>query len=187
MSLSRRDLLSASALLLAGPGAMLGAAANAAVPSGGAGPLVLCWNEKPYGPSPAARAAISQAIAEGYRYPADEEIAALGAALVAREDVGVRANHIVTGTGSGELLRALGLLYGRDGGEIVAANPTYEELSSYAQHWGATMKFIPLDAQLRHDLRAMHAALSPRTRAVYICNPNNPTGTALPAAHIRDF
>jgi histidinol-phosphate aminotransferase len=184
MSLSRRDLLSASALLLAGPSAMLRAAAREAAASGG-GPVVLCWNENPYGPSPAARAAISQSIAEGCRYPADEEIAALAAALAAREDVA--ANHIVIGTGSGELLRALGLLYGRDGGEIIAAHPTYEELTSYAQHWGAAMKFVPVDAQLRHDLPAMRAALSPHTRAVYLCNPNNPTGTALPAAHIREF
>ena len=184
MSLSRRDLLSASALLLAGPGAMLRAAAGETAASGG-GPLVLCWNENPYGPSPAARSAISQSIAEGCRYPSDEEIAALVAALAAREDIS--ANHIVIGTGSGELLRALGLLYGRDGGEIIAANPTYEELTSYAQHWGAAMQFVPVDAQLRHDLPAMRAALSPRTRAVYICNPNNPTGTAVPAAHIREF
>ena len=185
MSLSRRDLLSASALLLAGPGAMLRAAAREAAPGGGAGPLVLCWNENPYGPSPAARSAISQAIADGCRYPSDEEIAALAAALAAREDVG--ANHIVIGTGSGELLRALGLLYGRDGGEIIAAHPTYGELTSYAQHWGAAMKFVPVDAHLRHDLPAMHAALSAHTRAMYLCNPNNPTGTALPAAHIREF
>ena len=184
MSLSRRDLLSASALLLAGPGAMLRAAA-AEAPATGGGPLVLCWNENPYGPSPAARSAISQAIADGCRYPSDEEIAALAAALAAREDVG--ANHIVIGTGSGELLRALGLLYGRDGGEIIAAHPTYGELTSYAQHWGAAMKFVPVDAHLRHDLPAMHAALSAHTRAMYLCNPNNPTGTALPAAHIREF
>ena len=184
MSLSRRDLLSASALLLAGPGAMLRAAA-AEAPATGGGPLVLCCNENPYGPSPAARSAISQAIADGCRYPSDEEIAALAAALAAREDVG--ANHIVIGTGSGELLRALGLLYGRDGGEIIAAHPTYGELTSYAQHWGAAMKFVPVDAHLRHDLPAMHAALSAHTRAMYLCNPNNPTGTALPAAHIREF
>ena len=183
MSLSRRDLLSASALLLAGPAAMMRAAASAATPGGA--PVVLCWNENPYGPSPAARAAISQAIAEGCRYPSDEEIAALGAALAARENVAV--NHIVIGTGSGELLRALGLLYGRDGGEIIAAHPTYGELPSYAQHWGAALKFVPVDTQLRHDLPGMRAALSPRTRAVYLCNPNNPTGTVLPAAHIREF
>ena len=182
MKLSRRDLLSASAVLLAGPGAMLRAAAGE---SGGAGPLVLCWNENPYGPSPAARAAVSRSIAEGCRYPSDEEIAALTGALAARE--GISADHIVTATGSGELLRALGLIYGRDGSEIIAAHPTYDELTSYAQHWGAAMKFIPVDAQMRHDLNAMHAAVTQRTRAIYLCNPNNPTGTALPAAQIREF
>jgi histidinol-phosphate aminotransferase len=183
MSLSRRDLLTASALLLAGPAAALRAAGKEA--PGGGGPLVLCWNENPYGPSPAARAAVSHAIAEGCRYPSDEEIAALGAALAARAGVG--AENIVTGTGSGELLRALGLLYGGNGGEIIAAHPTYDELPHYAQQWDATLKFIPVDSELRHDLPAMHAALSQRTRAVYLCNPNNPTGTALPAAQIREF
>ncbi len=181
MVLSRRELLSASALLLAGPGAALRAAAREATPPG---PLVLCWNENPYGPSPAARRAVSRSIAEACRYP-DDETAPLVAALAARE--GVPADHIVTGTGSGELLRALGLLYGRDGGEIIAARPTYDELTHYAQHWGAVVKYVPVDAQLRHDLPAMHAAVSPRTRAVYLCNPNNPTGTVVGAGQIRDF
>jgi histidinol-phosphate aminotransferase len=182
MSLSRRNLLGASALLLAGPGALLRAAA--AKPAAG-GPLVLCWNENPYGPSPAARAAVSQSIAEGCRYPSDEDLAALGAAIAAQE--GTSADHIVTGTGSGELLCALGLIYGRDGGEIIAARPTYDELPRYAQRSGAALKSVALDAQLRHDLPAMHAAVSPATRAVYLCNPHNPTGTTLPAAQIRDF
>jgi len=183
MNLSRRDLLTASALLLAGPGAALRAAGKQATPGGG--PLVLCWNENPYGPSPAARAAVSHAIAQACRYPSDEEIAALSAALAAREGVG--PENIVTGTGSGELLRALGLLYGRGGGEIIAAHPTYDELPHYAQQWEAALKLVPVDSQMRHDLPAMHAALSPRTRAIYLCNPNNPTGTALPAAQIREF
>ena len=181
MNLSRRDLLSASALLLAGPGATLRAAGRESAP---AGPLVLCWNENPYGPSPAARAAVSRSIPDACRYP-DDEVASLTAALAARE--GVSPDHIVTGTGSGELLRALGLIYGRDGGEIIAAQPTYDELAHYAQVWSAAIRFVPLDAQLRHDLPAMHAAVSPRTRAVYLCNPNNPTGTVVPAAQIREF
>ena len=181
MNLSRRDLLSASALLLAGPGATLRAAARESAP---AGPLVLCWNENPYGPSPAARAAVSRSIPEACRYP-DDEVASLTAALAARE--GVSAEHIVTGTGSGELLRALGLIYGRDGGEIIAAQPTYDELAHYAQVWSAAIRFVPLNAQLRHDLPAMHAAVSPHTRAVYLCNPNNPTGTAVAASQIREF
>ncbi|MBV8404406.1 MAG: histidinol-phosphate aminotransferase family protein [Gammaproteobacteria bacterium] len=182
MTLSRRDLLAASAALLAGPGALQRAAAREQ-PAGG--PIVLCWNENPYGPSPAARVAVSESIAQGCRYPSDEELAALTGMLAARE--GLSADHIVTGTGSGELLCALGLLYGRDGGEIIAAQPTYQELTHYAERAGAVLRWLPVDAQLRHDLPAMHAAVGARTRAVYVCNPNNPTGTVLPAAQIRDF
>jgi histidinol-phosphate aminotransferase len=185
MILSRRDLLAASALLLAGPGAVLRAAGKtptARVPAG-ATPIVLCWNENPYGPSPAAQLAVSRAISSSCRYPSDDEIKDLTDALARHE--GVASDHIVIGTGSGELLRALGLLCAS--GEILAAQPTYAELTGYALRRGAQLRFVPVDAQLRHDLPAMAAAVSERTRAVYLCNPNNPTGTAVPAAEIRDF
>jgi len=178
MELSRRELLTVSALLLARPRAALPTTAP------GTDPIVLCWNENPYGPSPAARAAVSDAIAASCRYP-DDDIAALVSALAAKE--GFPVDHVVTGTGSGELLCALGQIHGHDGGEIIAAAPTYAELTDYAQHAGARLRFVPVDKQLRHDLTAMRAAVSERTRAVYVCNPNNPTGTALPAAAIRAF
>src|SRR5580704_10857490 len=178
MSVKRRDLLGLSALLLAGPHLAAGAQRQGQ-------PLILCWNENPYGPSPMARLAVSHAIAAGCRYPSDEEMDGLAHALARKE--GLDRDHIVTGTGSGELLCALGLLAARDGGEIVAAAPTYAELTEYARGRGAQLKPVPVDGELRHDLPAMQAALSARTRAAYICNPNNPTGTALPAAAIRDF
>src|ERR1700724_4058299 len=201
MDLSRRELLTASALLLASPKAALsgvgqgagakaagaGAEAGAAAGTGagaGAKPIVLCWNENPYGPSPAARAVISGTIPGACRYP-DEEIHQL-VELLARTE-GVPADHIVVGSGSGELLCALGLLHGRNGGEIIAAEPTYAELTNYAKHAGAELKFVPVDNQLNHDLAAMRAAVSSRTRAIYICNPNNPTGTAISASSIRSF
>ncbi len=184
MTLSRRDLLTASALLMAQPAAAWRAAASEPAAAGGGKPIILCWNENPYGPSPAARAAASACIGASCRYP-DDELKPLIEALAAREGVGT--DQIVTGTGSGELLRALGMLYARDGGEIVAAQPTYAELTRYAQGCGAKLGFVPVDRELRHDLAAMRAAVSARTRAVYLCNPNNPTGTALPAADIRAF
>jgi histidinol-phosphate aminotransferase len=199
MDLSRRELLTASALLLASPKAALsgvgqaagtkaagaGAEAGAAAGAGaGVKPIVLCWNENPYGPSPAARAIISGTIPGACRYPG-EEINQLVELLAHTE--GVAADHIVVGSGSGELLCALGLLHGRNGGEIIAAGPTYEELTNYAKHAGAQLKFVPVDKQLNHDLSAMRAAVSERTRAIYVCNPNNPTGTAISAASIRSF
>jgi histidinol-phosphate aminotransferase len=183
MSLSRRDLLTASALLLAGPGFAMRAAGREAA-AAGSNPIILCWNENPYGPSPAARAAASEAIAASGRYP-DDELEPLVQVLATRE--GVSPENIITGTGSGELLRALGMLYARDGGEIVAAEPTYTELTGYAEGCGAKINFVAVDGHLQLNLSAMHAAVSARTRAVYLCNPNNPTGTALAAADIRTF
>jgi histidinol-phosphate aminotransferase len=180
MDLSRRELLTASAVLWASPKAALSAAAQ----STGSQPIVLCWNENPYGPSPAARAVISGTIPGSCRYP-DEEITQLVELLAKIE--GVSTDHIVVGSGSGELLCALGLLHGRNGGEIIAAAPTYLELTTYAKNAGAELKFVPVDKQLNHDLSAMRAAVSSGTRAVYVCNPNNPTGTAISAASIRSF
>lgn len=182
MSVNRRELLTASALLLAGPGLSLRAAAGAAAASG---PAVLCWNENPYGPSPAARLAVSHSIADGCRYPSDAELDDLVQALARHE--GTDAAHVVTGSGSGELLCALALVCSRGGGEFIAAQPTYLELPEYAHALGATVRFVPVDARLCHDLPAMRAAVSERTRAVYVCNPNNPTGTALGAGEIRAF
>jgi histidinol-phosphate aminotransferase len=69
----------------------------------------------------------------------------------------------------------------------VVAQPTYAELAEYAQRRGASLRPVPVDAQLRHDLTAMHAAVSDRTRAVYVCNPNNPTGTTVPSSQLREF
>ena len=183
MSVNRRDLLTASALLLAGPGFALRTSARTRASV--TGPRVLCWNENPYGPSPAARRAVAASIAEGCRYPPDEETHALTAAIARHE--GTDASHIVIGTGSGELLRALVLVCAREGGEIVAAQPTYLEMPDYAEFFGVKMRFAPVDAQLRHDLPGMRAAVTERTRAVYLCNPNNPTGTAVSATAIRDF
>ena len=189
IDLSRRNLLTASALLLARPSLTLSAQPATAAPAGpqavpSAQPIVLCWNENPYGPSPAARAVLSHTIPISCRYP-NEEIDQLIAAIAEHEHTS--ADHIVVGTGSGELLRALGFLHGRNGGEIIVAYPTYAELTDYAKYSGATLKFVPVDKQHKHDLAAMRAAVSERTRAVYICNPNNPTGTALHAEAIEAF
>jgi histidinol-phosphate aminotransferase len=180
MDLSRRELLAASALLLARPTAAAPSQGTAPAPN----PIILCWNENPYGPSPAARAVISSAIPVSCRYP-DEENKLLLEAIATRE--GVPVDHLVTGTGSGELLRAMGLLYGHDGGEIIAALPTYSELTDYAKGAGAVLKFVPVDKELKHDLNAMRAAVTERTRAVYICNPNNPTGTVVSKASLAAF
>ena len=83
MPMNRRDLLGVSALLLAGPALSLRAAAKPS--AAGNTPAILCWNENPYGPSPAARRAIAGAIGQACRYPSDEEQQDLVSALAQHE------------------------------------------------------------------------------------------------------
>lgn len=189
MSLTRRELLTSAALLLASPRGAF--AANEARPGGASAaptadhPYLLHWNENPYGPPPAARDAIAGTLQRTCRYLSPEDEDELIALLAGRE--GVTPQQIVTGTGSGELLRALGLLVGRQGGEIVTADPTYDELVEYGRQTGAKIVAVPLDKNLRQDLDSMQRAVTDKTLLVYLCNPHNPSGTGLNSGRIASF
>lgn len=173
--LTRRAALFGAATLLAPLPSILVAAPN---PSPAKTTLIkLDGNENPYGPSPAARQAILASVGEAPRY-ADETIATLTNQLAAHE--GVAPSQIVIGTGSGELLKMAGLLAASTpGAEVVASRPTYEELPVFAETLGLKVHWVAADTEHRHDLPAMRAAITPLTRLVYVCNPNNPTGTAV--------
>lgn len=186
MNISRRALLSASAVLLARPRSVDAHADLAIVPSTDArpDPLVLCWNENPYGPSPAARAALAGTIPLACRYPQDD-VGLLLEALSKKE--GVSVDHVALGSGSSEILSCLAALIGRQGGNLVAARPTFTWLPEHATRAGAHVTWVSVDSRQRHDLKAMRAAVGPDCRAVYVCNPNNPTGTAEPRSALREF
>jgi histidinol-phosphate aminotransferase len=146
-------------------------------------PIRIGSNENPYGPGPLARAALAAATDQASRYPA-RQAAELTEKLQQHEQVG--KGQIVLGTGSGELLNTLAVAF-CERGELVCAWPTFEFIVSYAAKLGAEVRKIPLDAQLGHDLPAMAAPTTANTSIVYVCNPNNPTGTAIPGATLRNF
>jgi histidinol-phosphate aminotransferase len=181
--LSRRTALLGAAALLAplAPRFVTAAPATAvAVPAAhpAMGPIRLDSNENPYGPSPAARRAILASAVEAPRY-ADDAIQELIAALADYQHID-RA-QIVIGSGSAELLNMAAMLAaeGGPGGELVAAEPTFEQLPAFAANVGVQTRWVPLDGGHAHDLAAMRAAVTPRTRLIYVCNPNNPTATAV--------
>ena len=183
---SRRSLLGATPFVLAG--ATLGALPRQApaqvvqpVPTGSAR---LSANENPYGPGPAAREAIQRAIADGWKYSFGEEMA-LKKLIAERE--GLTPGHVILGDGSSEILHIAGVLYGAGGGEVIHAAPTFAMVADYAKELGASVQAVPLDQGLTHDLKAMAARISKQTRLIYICNPNNPTGTLVPGRDVRDF
>lgn len=179
----RAALIGAAAILAPLTPDILAGTANAAPDKTSL--LKLDGNENPYGPSPAARRAILASVGEAPRY-ADATIATLTNQLAAHE--GVAPSQIVIGAGSGELLRMAGLLaVTTPGAEVVASRPTYEELPVFAETLGMKVSWIAPDAEHRHDLSAMRAAITPLTRLVYVCNPNNPTGTAVTRDALETF
>ncbi len=149
-----------------------------------AGPIRLCFNENPFGMSPKAKAGIMAAWDQHNKYqlPAQAELKAVFA-----KHVGVPADHVLVTQGSGEVLDIAALAYSMHGGEIVSAWPTFEGLTKYADAIRANVHLVPLDANLGHDFAAMDGRITNAVDLVYVCNPNNPTGTLADTKTLHDF
>ncbi|MDO1449998.1 histidinol-phosphate transaminase [Rhodocytophaga aerolata] len=141
-------------------------------------------NENPFGPSEKAKKAITEAINDSYMYPFMDLQKFI--AIIAKEE-GVTADHILLGAGSSEILMASAYLYGMHGGSVLSADPSYSYLMETAGTYGATWEKVALTKDYAHDLEAMEKKVNEKTSLVYICNPNNPTGTIVPAAKLASF
>ena len=141
----------------------------------------LSSNENPFGPSPHAVAAMQAVVAQGHRYP-DPASTALREALAAKH--GIDADRIICGTGSDELLHLLAGAFASVGDEVLFARQSFIVYELAARRVGATPVVAP-DNDYACDVDAMLAAVTPRTRLVYLANPNNPTGTQISAAEVR--
>ncbi|WP_420318940.1 pyridoxal phosphate-dependent aminotransferase [Ekhidna sp.] len=144
----------------------------------------LTSNENPYGPSKKVRTAITDAFDIACRYPSIN-LRPLVDAIAEKE--GVSKDHIVVTGGSTEGLKAAGMTYGLEGNEIVAADPTFQAMLRYAENIGSYVHRVPLNENMEHDLDAMAARVTSKTGLIFICNPNNPTGTLLDKNKLRDF
>jgi len=192
MALSRRSfvrtlgvgsagLWSGALVSARGHEAWVATGAQAAAPASGA--LVrLDSNENPLGPGPMAVQAIREALSESNRYPHR-----VGNALQAGIGSihGVKTDQVLTGAGSGEILRIAVQAACSPTRPLVAALPTFETCTRTAQAMGFPVHEIPVDADLRLDLAAMEQK-AVGAGLVFICNPNNPTGTVFGATAIAD-
>jgi histidinol-phosphate aminotransferase len=148
-------------------------------------PLVrLASNESPYPPLPAVREAIERALGTLNRYP-DPSSSLLRRRLSERYEV--PDSQIAIGNGSCDVLLAAGEALLEPGAELVYAWPSFSVYPHLAAASGARAITVPLDEQERHDLEAMLREVTVATRLVLICNPNNPTSTAVPLAGIAGF
>ncbi|MFV9505859.1 MAG: histidinol-phosphate transaminase [Oscillochloridaceae bacterium umkhey_bin13] len=152
--------------------------------SGPVGELIkLSSNENPLGPSPLAIAALQPLLANLHRYP---DAASLTLRHALANQVGLTPQHVTCSNGSDELILLLCLAMLETGDEVVLANGTFISYLLRTLEVGAIPVRVPLH-NYTHDLVAMAAAITPRTRMVFVCNPNNPTGTTNGAAEVEAF
>jgi histidinol-phosphate aminotransferase len=147
-------------------------------------PVRLASNESPFPPLAEVRAAIERAMAELNRYP-DPSSSLLRRRLSDR--YGVPPSRIAIGNGSCDILLAAGEALLEPGAELVYAWPSFSVYPHLAAASGARAITVPLDSEQRHDLEAMLAEITVATRLALVCNPNNPTSTAVALEQIASF
>jgi histidinol-phosphate aminotransferase len=144
----------------------------------------LTMNELSFGPLPEAREAVVESLSRGGRYP-DRDADPLREAI-ADANPGIAPDNVVVGNGTSEVLVDLMQILDRPG-EIIIPWPSFPFYVSAASVVGLRARKVPLDENHRADLEAMLFAVSGETRAVILCNPNNPSGTYLPLEAVRSF
>jgi histidinol-phosphate aminotransferase len=143
----------------------------------------LSSNESPYGPLPSVIEVIAEAGGSVNRYPDNGAEALIGALA---ERFAVSADHVAVGCGSVGVLKQLMEAVSDPGSEVLYAWRSFEAYPPLADLAGATSVRVPLREET-HDLAAMAAAITPRTRLVLVCNPNNPTGTVVREQELTEF
>lgn len=144
----------------------------------------LASNETPWAPHPAVLEAVAKATKSLNRYP-DPTVSAPRGRIADR--CGVPAAKVTVGNGSCEILLAAAEAMLEPGAEIVYAWPSFSMYPHLAAMTGATAITVPLDAEEKHDLEAMAREVTVATRILIVCNPNNPTATALTVEEIDTF
>jgi histidinol-phosphate aminotransferase len=145
--------------------------------------IKLASNENPLGASPKALAAMHEALERVHFYPD-------GGGFYLREAIagqfGFQRENVIIGNGSNEIIEFVGHAFLRPGDEVITARHAFAVYALMATLFDARVIEVP-DPGFRHDLDAMAAAITPRTREIFITNPNNPTGTMAGQEEIDRF
>ena len=146
--------------------------------------ILLNSNENAYGPSPMARKAIMENYLNSNRYP-DDYIPVLKKKIAAHWNVG--AENILLGAGSSEIIGLAAHHVSANKGHIIVGDPAYKVWNGQAENFGLSFTRIPLNNTRVHDLDKMLTSINDKTSMVYVCNPNNPTGTVNDVNELRRF
>ncbi|QHW34035.1 histidinol-phosphate transaminase [Paenibacillus rhizovicinus] len=144
----------------------------------------LASNENSLGPSPKALQAIQERLGELHRYP-DGLSAKLTHALA--EEFGLASENFLVTNGGDELIVLISQAFLEQGDEIIVPDPTFSEYAFGANLMASTIVKVPLAEGFQYAADDLLAAVTEKTKIVYLCSPNNPTGTYLPEAELRKF
>ncbi|MBI3850333.1 MAG: histidinol-phosphate transaminase [Verrucomicrobia bacterium] len=145
--------------------------------------IKLASNENPLGPSPLALAAMQKALTQINLYP-DGNAFYLKQKLAAK--LAVEPKNLILGTGSNEIIEFIGHALMKPGVDVIVSQYCFAVYPIVTFLFGANLITVPA-RDYGHDLRAMQAAITPRTRVIFVANPNNPTGTLAPSDEIMSF
>ncbi|MDI3256494.1 MAG: histidinol-phosphate transaminase [Kyrpidia sp.] len=144
----------------------------------------LASNENPLGPSPKVQEVLVRAAANLHRYP-DGGAVRLRQALAAFH--GVPENAVLVGNGSDELIKLIAESFVEPGDEVIVPTPSFSEYWFATQVMAGTTVAVPLGEGFQYDPERMLQAVTPRTKLMYLCTPNNPTGTYIPADALAEM
>ncbi|TMK38370.1 MAG: aminotransferase class I/II-fold pyridoxal phosphate-dependent enzyme [Actinobacteria bacterium] len=142
-----------------------------------AGPIFLDRNENADGPSERVMGAMRDRLARAHLFPRSDPDA-LGDQLALLH--AVRPDQVVLGCGSSDILRMAAAAFLGPGTSLILSAPSFDAIVQYARGAGADVSAVPLTRQHAHDLESMSHRTNAATRLVYLCNPNNPTGSLTP-------
>jgi histidinol-phosphate aminotransferase len=188
---SRRSLMKLAGVGAVGAASALAACSETAIAATPANDAVdpdalaiMSSNENPFGPSPMAVEAMKAELTNinRYAYPKTMEFAEMVA-----EREGVAVEQVVVTNGSSPILAAFSDWVNVKGGKIITSAITYEGVPRVAEQAGTEVVYMPLAQDMGYDMEAIAARVGPDTGAVYLCNPNNPTGKTIPTATLKAF
>ncbi|MDN5293616.1 MAG: histidinol-phosphate aminotransferase [Eubacteriales bacterium] len=145
--------------------------------------MKMASNENPLGPSPLALEAIQETLGKINLYPD-------GNGYYLKQDLarhwGVEPEQVVLGNGSDEIVQLIAMAFINEGDEAIMATPSFPRYEPVVRLMGGVAREVPLKDH-RHDLEAMAALINEKTRLIFICNPNNPTGTIVTKDEVKAF
>lgn len=139
--------------------------------------IKLASNENPFGPSPKGIAAITSELEELHRYP-DADTVDLKTAIANKLEVGT--NQVIVSNGADELITLISSAYLEEGDEVIVPYPSFSEYDFGADLMGAEIVPVTFDEGFQFNVQKLLEAITEKTKLLYICSPNNPTGTYMP-------